>query len=144
MNFGAILHARRKAAHLTFTQLAQLTLIPSSSLNRWEIGQTEPRLSDLERLAEAFGVTVAQLLTDSPATNKSEGGITMTLNDLFDVLAPCCVIVRTHITPRLTADIPVNLSDIAEVDDIVEAYGGRTVKLLDISDQPGGPVIELE
>lgn len=144
MNFGAILHARRKAAHLTFAQLTQLTLIPSSSLNRWEIGQTEPRLSDLERLAEAFGVTVAQLLTDSPATNKSEGGITMTLNDLFAVLAPCRAIVRTHITPRLTADIPVNLSDIAEVDDIVEAYGGRTVKLLDISDQPGGPVIELE
>ena len=68
----------------------------------------------------------------------------MTLNDLFDILSADRATVRTHITPRLTADIPVDLSDIAEVDDIVEAYGGRTVKLLDISDQPGGPVIELE
>lgn len=144
MNFGAILRARRKAAHLTFAQLAQLTLIPSSSLNRWEIGQTEPRLSDLERLAEAFGVTVAQLLTDSPATNKSEGGITMTLNDLFDILSADRATVRTHITPRLTADIPVDLSNTAEIEDIVEAYGRRTVKLLDVTYQPGGPVIKLE
>lgn len=68
----------------------------------------------------------------------------MTLNDLFSVLGPIRVTVHAHVTPRLVAEIPVDLSDIAEIDDIVEAYGGRTVKLLDITYQPGGPVIELE
>lgn len=68
----------------------------------------------------------------------------MTLNDLFSVLSADRATLRVLMTPRLAADIPVDLNNAAMVADVVEAYGERTVDLVAVDDQPEGLIIELK
>jgi transcriptional regulator with XRE-family HTH domain len=66
MRFGAMLQAYRKKAGMTQAQLAERTGIPLRSIQNWEIGHRMPRPHALLSLARAVGITVEQLLTETP------------------------------------------------------------------------------
>lgn len=66
--FDGMLHdalkRRRKAARLTQEKLAELMDKSQPTIQRWESGTTEPSLPDMRRLAEIFGVPLAELMDD--------------------------------------------------------------------------------
>ena len=56
------MQALRELSGLTQKQLAEKVFVTQSMIGRIEIGAAEPSLSLLGRIAEALGVTAAELL----------------------------------------------------------------------------------
>ena len=52
----------RKARNWTQDQLAQTIGTTQQTINRWESGQTEPKVSDLRKISNALGITLSFLL----------------------------------------------------------------------------------
>lgn len=52
------------------------TGIPQTTLSGWEAEKFEPKASELQKLATALGVSVAELLSDQPAATTRQ----MTVN----------------------------------------------------------------
>lgn len=77
MGFKENLRAQREAKGWTQTQAAEAAGVSFRSYQNWEIGGREPRLDALKSLAEAFGITVDELLADDstqpPAKVKPKG-----------------------------------------------------------------------
>ena len=66
MRYGPIgeqLRAWRAARGLSQRALAEKAGVGAVLVARLELGQTDPRLSTLEKLAEGLGLTVPELLT---------------------------------------------------------------------------------
>lgn len=59
---GVRLSRLRKAAGLTQVELAELLGVPQSNIAFWEQSEKPPRSDVLPAMAEAFGVSVAELL----------------------------------------------------------------------------------
>jgi transcriptional regulator with XRE-family HTH domain len=66
------LKAWRTGRALSQRALAERAGMPYPMVARLELGATDPRLSTLERLAEALGVTVGDLVDGSP-TKRARG-----------------------------------------------------------------------
>ena len=60
--FGAFVARLRKEKGLTQRQLAELVGVSDKAVSKWERGLSLPDISLLEPLADALGVTVAELL----------------------------------------------------------------------------------
>ena len=52
----------RKARNWTQEQLAGSIGTTQQTINRWESGQTEPKISDLKKISNALGITLSFLL----------------------------------------------------------------------------------
>ena len=52
----------RKARGWTQEQLASAIGTTQQTINRWESGQTEPKVSDLRKISNALGITLSFLL----------------------------------------------------------------------------------
>lgn len=52
----------RKARNWTQEQLAESIGTTQQTINRWENGYTEPKLSDLRKISSALGITLSFLL----------------------------------------------------------------------------------
>lgn len=61
----------REVRGLSQRALAERAGMPYSMVARIELGQTDPRLSTLRRLAEALATSIAELIT---GPNKRRGG----------------------------------------------------------------------
>lgn len=61
----------RRAAGLTLGELAQRCGIAASGLSLIENGRREPRLSQIDALADALGVDVAEIIDDAPPDERS-------------------------------------------------------------------------
>jgi transcriptional regulator with XRE-family HTH domain len=68
---GETLKQWREVRGLSQRALAERAGMPYSMVARIELGQTDPRLSTLRRLAEALAIGVAELIT---GPNKRRGG----------------------------------------------------------------------
>ena len=55
----------RKRIGLTQEKLADLVNVHLNTLSRWELGQREPRASEIAKLCEVLGVSEAELLRGS-------------------------------------------------------------------------------
>ena len=68
---GGLLHIKqwRKRVGLTQEKLADLVNVHLNTLSRWELGQREPRASEIAKLCEVLGVSEAELLR-GPAEEK--------------------------------------------------------------------------
>ena len=62
MTFGDRLRAARTAQGLTQAELARKLGVSDAAVRMWELGHREPDLSMLTAIADALGVTVAELL----------------------------------------------------------------------------------
>jgi transcriptional regulator with XRE-family HTH domain len=65
--FGRAIRGARERAGLTPKQVAALVGKDVMTVYRWEWGKREPSFSDLELMANAFGVTPGQLLDGGAA-----------------------------------------------------------------------------
>lgn len=63
---GRRIRHRRKAAKLTLAALTAMTGIAPTQLSLFENGRREPRLSQLEAIGAALGVSLGDLLSDEP------------------------------------------------------------------------------
>ena len=61
----------RKRVGLTQEKLADLVNVHLNTLSRWELGQREPRASEIAKLCEVLGVSEAELLRE-PAEETRE------------------------------------------------------------------------
>lgn len=66
--FPARLIRLRAEAGLTQRGLAGEIGVAQKSIYQWEVGIAEPRLSNLQSLAAALGLTVGELLGEEPAS----------------------------------------------------------------------------
>lgn len=72
IQFGALVHARRKKRQLTLAALGALVGVHEQSVWRWEHGEQLPDAYDLARLARALGCSVRSLLPDTQASSASQ------------------------------------------------------------------------
>src|SRR5690606_14513925 len=64
MEFCTNLRRYRRAKKWNQDELADLIGVTQAAVQRWETGKREPSHADLEKLARALGVTVADLFRD--------------------------------------------------------------------------------
>ena len=69
---GEQLRAWRAARGLSQVALAERAAVGAVAVARLELGQTDPRLTTLRKLAAALGVTVGELVDGSP-TKRTRG-----------------------------------------------------------------------
>lgn len=67
MNFGGVAHDWRVTLGLTKSQVARDARMHLSSYWRVEVGEQEARASEIEAIAKAMGLTVAELLAGPPS-----------------------------------------------------------------------------
>ena len=60
--FGLRLREARRAAGFTQTELAALVQVTQTTISCWELGETEPNIVKIRRLARVLNVTVGFLL----------------------------------------------------------------------------------
>lgn len=60
--FGLRLREARRAAGLTQTDLAALVEVTQTTISCWELGETEPNIVKIRRLARVLKITVGYLL----------------------------------------------------------------------------------
>ena len=66
---GATIRALRESKGLTQAQLAERLFVSDKTVSKWENGKGYPDISLLESIAEALGVSVAELLSGRVARN---------------------------------------------------------------------------
>jgi transcriptional regulator with XRE-family HTH domain len=59
---GSLIRAARERASLSQYRLAVALGVTPQTIAAWEAGRTEPRASDVRRLAETLGVDAARLI----------------------------------------------------------------------------------
>lgn len=83
--FGSFLAKTRKASGLTQSALAEQLHVTDKAVSRWERGLGFPDINTLEPLAEALGLTLAQLMHADSGNGEDAG---QPLEDFFSLLMP--------------------------------------------------------
>ena len=79
----------RKARNWTQEQLASAIGTTQQTINRWESGQTEPKVSDLRKISNALGITLTFLLgLDDVSESQTLSDSENELIELFRKLTP--------------------------------------------------------
>lgn len=65
MTFGQRIRFFRNRVKKSQKDVENETAIPQTTLSGWETGISEPRASELQKLAAALGVSIADLMDDS-------------------------------------------------------------------------------
>ena len=68
------IHDLRDTRHLTQRELAELVGVTDKAVSKWETGRGLPDISLVEPLAQALGVSVAELLTGDVRENANRAG----------------------------------------------------------------------
>lgn len=68
---GNTIRTLREGRKLTQKQLADILLVSDKTVSKWETGRGLPDITLLEPIAEALGVSVAELLSGEFVTNKN-------------------------------------------------------------------------
>jgi len=72
MRVAGLVKEIRRARHLSQRQLAGRMLVPRTYISKIENGKAIPTLSSLQRLADALGVNVRQLVRDARSLREEE------------------------------------------------------------------------
>lgn len=83
--FGSFLAQTRRAQGLTQSELAEQLHVTDKAVSRWERGLGFPDINTLEPLADALGLTLAQLMHADRGDGTSPE---QTLEDFFAMLSP--------------------------------------------------------
>lgn len=71
---GAVIKELREKNRLTQAELAQRLNVSDKTISKWETAKGYPDITLLEPIAEAFGVSVTELLSGSAVTNRNVSG----------------------------------------------------------------------
>ncbi len=85
-DFAQILRNLRESKGFSQEKLAELVSVSVMTIRRWEWGQRVPRLEELKKISEIFGITVNELLNEGNSqtwelklvinkTGEKQGGI---------------------------------------------------------------------
>ncbi len=66
---GAVIRELREQKGLTQLQLAEILSVSDKTVSKWETGKGYPDISLLEPIAQAFHISVTELLAGDPVTN---------------------------------------------------------------------------
>lgn len=66
---GAVIKELREKNHLTQAELAEKLNISDKTVSKWETAKGYPDISMLEPIANAFGISVAELLSGNAVNN---------------------------------------------------------------------------
>ena len=69
MNIGHNLKKIRKSKRLTQEKLSEITQISMASIQRYESGKRQPNIQTINKIAEALGVPVSEILGSNATTN---------------------------------------------------------------------------
>lgn len=69
LDLGLRLRALRRSNHLTLRELADRASITESFLSQVERGVASPSIATVRRIARAFGLSIAELFADHPASS---------------------------------------------------------------------------
>lgn len=83
--FGAFLAETRRSRGLTQSALAERLHVTDKAVSRWERGLGFPDINTLEPLADALGLTLAQLMHADSGKGEDAG---QSLEDFFSLLVP--------------------------------------------------------
>ena len=90
---GAAIRRLREQKDITQAELADSLCISSKTVSKWETARGLPDITLIEPLARALGVSVAELISGSPVTNKNTSA--NILRSKFYVCPLCGNILRT-------------------------------------------------
>lgn len=68
--FGNRLHELRIQNNLTQKQLAMYLGVSNKAVSKWETGEAMPRVKTLQAIAQCFGITYSDLLSETPNEEK--------------------------------------------------------------------------
>lgn len=77
MEFHEQIRSLREAKNLTQEQAANLIGIAKTTYIGYEKGEREPRLGELKKMAQVFGMTISQLCMETDSRNVDEGLVLM-------------------------------------------------------------------
>ena len=89
--FGNYLSRMRKAQGLTQAELAEQLHVTDKAVSRWERGIGLPDINTLEPLADALGLTLADLM-HCRAPEEADAAPTVQLEDFFTMLHCACLV----------------------------------------------------
>ena len=82
MSIGANIKRIRKSKRLTQEKLSEITQISMASIQRYESGKRQPNIQTINKIADALGMPVSELLGNSVKTND----IGIKINELYDLI----------------------------------------------------------
>lgn len=68
--FGNRLYELRTQNNLTQKQLAKYLGVSNKAVSKWETGEAMPRVKTLQAIAQCFGITYSDLLSETPSEEK--------------------------------------------------------------------------
>ena len=66
---GAVIRELREKKHLTQAELAEALKVSDKTVSKWETGRGYPDITLLEPIAEAFGISIMELLSGNTVRN---------------------------------------------------------------------------
>ena len=100
--FAKKLSSIRQSKSMSQRELANLTGINRSTISMWELGEREPAFDQLQVLANALGVTVAELIDDNE--NQEAIIVRMKQQQEAEELAQYLELLRTRPEMRILLD----------------------------------------
>lgn len=97
---GALIRTLRQQKHLTQRQLADTIGVSDKAVSKWERGRSRPDVETLQRLADALGVELTELLDETPPADARRaalrrlcitGAVTLVLTGLWAYLHAVCL-----------------------------------------------------
>lgn len=85
--FGTFIQQLRKEEHMTQAELAQKLHVSDKAISKWERGAGLPDLTNMEALADVFGLSMAELLRcrKEPTGTMDSGEVAQVINTTLDV-----------------------------------------------------------
>ena len=90
---GAAIRELRKQRNMTQLQLAQALDVSDKTVSKWETGKGYPDITLLEPIADAFGVSVAELISGNRIHNRNVSA--NMLRSKFYVCPVCGTVIHT-------------------------------------------------
>lgn len=100
--FAKKLSSIRQSKGMSQRELANITKINRSTISMWELGEREPAFDQLQVLANALGVTVAELIDDNE--NQEAIIVRMKQQQEAEELAKYLEMLRTRPEMRILLD----------------------------------------
>lgn len=108
MTFGEKLKNLRTAHDLTQEQLADKIFVTRAAISKWETDKGYPGIDSLRLLAQCFGVTIDELISDEDVSNKRREDDKRARKCYFFAVG-CLIVTAAFAIAAAAADIPLLL-----------------------------------
>lgn len=110
MSLGTRLHSLRKERGYSREKAAALLGVSFSALEKWETGKRRPTLLKAKQLADFYGLTVAELVGDTPTfkeEKKQKTNLAQKYRRILAALEKMDATMVLELTERIEAMVPL-------------------------------------